>query len=35
MEAALTTDHCMIVVKPHPMDSDTVYAEVQAGQTLA
>jgi hypothetical protein len=34
MEAALTTDHCMIVAKPTPFHSDTICAEVQAGQTL-
>ena len=28
-------DHCMVVAKPHPLRSDTVCAQVPAGQTLA
>ena len=35
MTDEISTDHCMIVAKPHPLRSDTVCAEVQAGQTIA
>ena len=35
MTDTIPADHCMIVAKPHPLRSDTVCAEVQAGQTIA
>jgi hypothetical protein len=34
-DGSLQNALCTVVAKPHPFDCDTVYAQVQAGQTLA